>query len=291
MKTLVNPARKSQQIEQMKQEIVLKVAIQEGGELANIPLHLIISDPDQPRFIFRNIESLAKTINEVGLIQAIVVRRLDDGRYMLVVGERRLKAVILLGWKTIPSVILPHLNDNVLSLIADIQMAENKEREFLTPYEEAIWYVNFTKRFYKGDREKLRKVLKCTKSYLSDRFSLAAAPEPVKEFALSGVTQDIVACVMLNRLYKHNPESAIKWIAEANAKRLEKPIRASLKEAIKKKGVVVKRNSAIKIKSISFKNDNEISIISIKIDNNLRQYHVPRSVLTAAINKYISVEK
>lgn len=80
-------------------------AAEEAG-LLEIPVGAIGPNPRQPRTMFdeESLESLARSIQEVGVLQPVVVRRLDTG-YELVAGERRLRAARLAGLATIPAVI------------------------------------------------------------------------------------------------------------------------------------------------------------------------------------------
>ena len=79
----------------------------EEGGLLEIPVGAIVPNPRQPRETFpeESLTGLAASIREVGVLQPIVVRRLDDGGYELVAGERRLRAARQAGLATIPAVI------------------------------------------------------------------------------------------------------------------------------------------------------------------------------------------
>lgn len=93
--------------------------------------------PFQPRRRFRNeqIEELAASIRERGLVQPLVVRRVD-GKFELIAGERRLRAVSSLGHKEVKVVVMQATDQEV----AEITLIENLQREDLTPLEEAEQY-------------------------------------------------------------------------------------------------------------------------------------------------------
>lgn len=76
--------------------------------IINIPLNDIAPNPYQPRKVFVNsaIEELAISISQYGVIQPINVRKIGDGSYELISGERRLRAAKLAGIETIPAVIV-----------------------------------------------------------------------------------------------------------------------------------------------------------------------------------------
>src|SRR5699024_11654126 len=80
---------------------------------------------------------LAQTIHTHGMIQPIIVRKLDDENYELIAGERRWRAVQSLGWGNIPSII----RDMSDTEIASVALIENLQREELTVIEEANAYA------------------------------------------------------------------------------------------------------------------------------------------------------
>lgn len=98
-----------------------------------IDISLIDPNPWQPRKTFdqSKIEKLAETIDSAGQIEPIVVRQLENGRYQLIAGERRLKATQHLGRLTIDAVVRNVTDDNV----AIMALVENIEREDLSDYE------------------------------------------------------------------------------------------------------------------------------------------------------------
>ncbi|MCB6185133.1 ParB/RepB/Spo0J family partition protein [Leeia sp. TBRC 13508] len=106
-----------------------------GKEYTKLPVNLIDKNPYQPRIIFpqEEIESLANSIKELGLMQPISVRRVGD-RYELIAGERRLLAHKHLGKNTIEALIVP-ASDAEMAMQA---LAENIDRSDLTDFEIGI---------------------------------------------------------------------------------------------------------------------------------------------------------
>ena len=94
-------------------------------------------NPQQPRKTFSTEEltELAQSIKENGLLQPLLIRPAPraPGKYELVAGERRLRAVQKLGWKQVPAVIR-EVDDDTLLVLA---LVENLQREALNPMEEA----------------------------------------------------------------------------------------------------------------------------------------------------------
>ncbi|WP_435011997.1 ParB/RepB/Spo0J family partition protein (plasmid) [Tundrisphaera lichenicola] len=105
---------------------------------ATIEVERIIPDPDQPRKEFDEdaIDRLAASLNEHGQIQPIAVRWSESmGRYLIVSGERRWRASVKAGRKTIAAVIVE--GDRTDSQILEMQLVENCLREDLQPIEQA----------------------------------------------------------------------------------------------------------------------------------------------------------
>ena len=100
-----------------------------------LPIDSIEPNPYQPRRIFNkeSIEELAQSIRVDGLIQPIVVRPRGDG-YLLVVGERRLRAAKIAGFTEIPAIVTDIEADRIL----EVTLVENIQREDLNPIEVAL---------------------------------------------------------------------------------------------------------------------------------------------------------
>lgn len=106
-----------------------------------IPIDKIIPNPDQPRKIFDQVElnELAQSIKERGLINPILVQEAEAG-YILIAGERRLRAHLLLDLSEIEAIVHPPSNGNGRKERAVLAMVENLQRSDLAPTEEARGY-------------------------------------------------------------------------------------------------------------------------------------------------------
>jgi len=117
------------------------------AETRRIPLASIMASPLQPRRLFSDeeLDELAASIRENGLLQPLVVRPVADAedRYELVVGERRFRAITKLGWPDVP-VLVREATDETLLVLA---LVENLQREQLNPLEEAEGYVALAEQF------------------------------------------------------------------------------------------------------------------------------------------------
>jgi ParB family chromosome partitioning protein len=108
------------------------------GTIVELELNLIEVNPFQPRTQFKEeaIRELASSIQELGVIQPITVRKIEPNTFQLVSGERRFRASTLLGLKTIPAFIRSANDQEAL----EMALVENIQREDLDPIEIALSY-------------------------------------------------------------------------------------------------------------------------------------------------------
>jgi ParB family chromosome partitioning protein len=116
-----------------------------GSELRQVPVADIIPNPFQPRRAFTesDLADLEASIKASGLLQPIVVRATADGKWQLVAGERRLRAVTRLGWTHVP-VVVRDFDDRAMLTLA---LVENLQRADLNPLEEAEGYQRLIDEF------------------------------------------------------------------------------------------------------------------------------------------------
>lgn len=117
------------------------------GGFAEVEVEAVSPNPQQPRRRFDDdaLEELAASIREVGVLQPIVVRSGDDeGTFVLVAGERRLRAASLAGLRTVPAMIRSTTADSGNLTEA---LIENVQRTDLSPLEEAAAYRNLLEDF------------------------------------------------------------------------------------------------------------------------------------------------
>ena len=127
----------------------------EGESVVELKLSEIAPTPLQPRKAFRpeSLDELIESIRERGIIQPLIVRRVDD-RYELIAGERRWRAATEVGLRTAPAIIRPASDLEVLELA----LVENLQREDLNPIEEAQAYARLAREFHLKQDEISRKV-------------------------------------------------------------------------------------------------------------------------------------
>jgi ParB family chromosome partitioning protein len=107
-------------------------------EVYELDITEVIPNRFQPRFKFDEVEinGLAESIKEHGVIQPIIVRKIAEAKYEIIAGERRYKASVLAGKATIPAMVVD-LDDKES---AEVALIENVQRQNLTPIEEAVSY-------------------------------------------------------------------------------------------------------------------------------------------------------
>jgi ParB family chromosome partitioning protein len=139
-----------------KHQLAQKEHINDVKELRrNVQIADIQASPNQPRKIFnqQDIDDLAASIEEIGLLQPISVRRMND-KYELIAGERRLRAHQALNKSTIEVVIIDASDEDV----ALLTLAENLKREDLTDYEIYVGLTSLDEKL-KKNKQKLAKSL------------------------------------------------------------------------------------------------------------------------------------
>lgn len=143
-----------------------------------IPIDRVDPNPDQPRLSFdeETLNELAASIIEHGVLQPILVRPRDAGRYQLIAGERRWRASRIAGLTDVPAMI-EEIDDQTALEIAII---ENLQREDLSPLDEAIMYERMTTQHGYSLRKLAQKLGK-DKGYIENRLRLADAPSEIKQ--------------------------------------------------------------------------------------------------------------
>lgn len=122
--------------------------LSEFGGVLEVPLDLIATNPHQPRKGFDDdkLKELAASIKEHGIIQPLILtaeEKIEDQKYALIAGERRLRAAKLAGLKTVPAILRETDSQNHLILA----LVENVQRADLNPLETAIAYQSLAVEF------------------------------------------------------------------------------------------------------------------------------------------------
>jgi len=148
------------------------------------PIELLKPNPDQPRRLFSEaeIDDLAASIREKGVLQPILVRPVEGGRrFQIIAGERRWRASQKAGLKTVP-VLVRELDDLE---VLEIGIIENVQREDLNPIEEARAYRSLMERFGRT-QDAVAQVVSKSRSHVANTLRLLALPEAIQDHVLHG---------------------------------------------------------------------------------------------------------
>lgn len=174
----------------MKQQRVKSTA-----EIYNIPQAMIVPNPNQPRkrFDYDELENLAQSIRENGILQPITVRKREDKKYELVSGERRLRAARLVGMVKIPSIVI-NIDDKNSAMFSII---ENLQRQGLNFFEEAEAIEKLVGE-YAMSREEVALKLGLAPSTVSNKLRILRLPEEMRfELARSGLTESHAKALLM----------------------------------------------------------------------------------------------
>ncbi len=157
------------------------VAEQVGG-LAEIPISSIRPNPQQPRSHFDEeaLAALAESIREVGVLQPVLVRAVDDD-YELIAGERRWRAARRVGLQTIPAIV--RMADDAAMLQQAI--IENVQREELNPLEEAAAFQQLIEDFSFTHDEVATRIGK-SRATITNTLRLLQLPPSIQRFLRDG---------------------------------------------------------------------------------------------------------
>ena len=174
----------------MKQQRVKSTA-----EMYNIPQAMIVPNPNQPRkrFDYDELENLAQSIRENGILQPITVRKREDKKYELVSGERRLRAARLVGMVKIRSIVI-NIDDKNSAMFSII---ENLQRQSLDFFEEAEAIEKLVGE-YAMSREEVAQKLGLAPSTVSNKLRILRLPEEMRfELARAGLTESHARALLM----------------------------------------------------------------------------------------------
>lgn len=166
-----------------------------GGGPTQVPIDAIQRNPRQPRekFDTEELENLAASIREHGVIQPLIVSPGADGAYVLIAGERRLQASRRAGLKTVPVVVRSATDQQLLELA----LIENVQRADLNPIEEAEAYQHLAREF-KLSHEKIAERVGKSRTAVTNTLRLLDASAAVKQALVDGRITEGHARAMLS---------------------------------------------------------------------------------------------
>ena len=165
-------------------DIVADSPIYEGERIVEASLAEIVPNPEQPRLSFceDSLRELSRSIGEHGVLQPLIVRKGDDGGFILIAGERRFRAAGLAGLKKVPVVVRVKM-DSAVQL--ELALVENLQREDLNPIEGAKGYLRLVEKYGYTQEQVSSKVGK-DRATVANSMRLLKLPDEVLELISSG---------------------------------------------------------------------------------------------------------
>jgi ParB family chromosome partitioning protein len=249
-------------MERMFREAMGLAAKEEAFGTEVVPLSVLVPQA-QPRRRFQNLEALAESIREKGVLQPLLVRPLGDGRYAIVAGERRYRAAKMAGLAEVPVRVLD-LSEKEARLLA---LVENLQREDLNPYEETLGVLDLlseelgkTREEVVGLLERMRKEKRGVaahnvmgtpeaqrveevfqalgrmtwESFVQNRLPLLGLPEDLRA-ALEEGAIPYTAALELKKV--KDPKARARLLEEARAGLSLRELKARVREALKREQV------------------------------------------------------
>ena len=152
-------------------------------DIITIDLKNIYPNQDQPRRVFdeEKIKILSESIKNYGVLQPIVLKPDDKGKYMIIAGERRYRASKLASKSDIPAVI----KDIPMKDIMEIALIENLQREELNPIEEALAYRSLIKN-YEVTQEEISEAVGKSRPHITNTLRLLNLPQKIMDMIDQG---------------------------------------------------------------------------------------------------------
>ena len=163
-------------------DALFEVTEEEKSSVDHINIDELSRDPAQPRKTFNQeeLDSLAQSIKENGIIQPIIVRKSNNG-FTIVAGERRFRAAKQLGLKEVP-ILVKDISD---LQVLEISLVENVQREDLNAIEEAIAYKRLSEEF-KLTQEGISRSIGKSRVAIANKMRLLNLSSPIQDMIVGG---------------------------------------------------------------------------------------------------------
>ena len=183
----------------------------EKSAYQKLPIYKVEPNPDQPRRDFdeEELQALADSIQEHGIIQPLTVRELRSGYYQIIAGERRWRAARLANLAEIPVVIIEADDKKAMELA----LIENLQRQDLNPVEEALGYRSLMDDYGLTQEEAAKRVGKSRPAVANALRLLGLAPEVLEKVRYGSLSAGHARAVLVLKTEKKQQEAAQKIIA------------------------------------------------------------------------------
>ena len=176
-----------------------------------LPLHKVEPNPHQPRREFdeEELQSLADSIAEHGIVQPLTVREMGGGYYQIVAGERRWRASRLAGLSEVPAVIIEADDKKTMELA----LIENLQRQDLNPVEEALGYQSLMNDYGLTQEETAQRVGKSRPAVANALRLMSLCPEVLELVRIGKLSAGHARAVLSLKDAKKQQEAAQKICA------------------------------------------------------------------------------
>ena len=213
----------------------------ESSAYKQLPIYKVEPNPDQPRRDFdeEELQALADSITEHGIIQPLTVRQLDSGYYQIIAGERRWRAARLAGLSEVPAVIIEADDKKAMELA----LIENLQRQDLNPVEEARGYQSLIDEYGMTQEEAARRVGKSRPAVANALRLLGLCPEALEHLRRGDITSGHARAVLMLKSEKKQMEAVKKIMALSLSVRQAE----TLCKNMSKEAVPVKEEPSLKV--------------------------------------------
>ena len=219
-----------------------KFSIIEGNK-NELNINSIVANKGQPRKRFNDdtLNELVESVKKYGILQPLLVRKMEDNKYEIIAGERRFRAAKIAGLKTVP-VLIKDFDEKSFNL----SIIENIQRENLNPIEEANAYMDLINKYNYTQQDISNKVGK-SRSHIANLLRLLNLPDVVQKYLIDGKLEmgharalincnfvnDIIDYIVDNNLSVREVEKLVKDEKNIyNINKKNKPDKADCKDKI-----------------------------------------------------------
>ena len=213
-----------------------------------IPLEFVEPNAEQPRTNLGNIEELASSIREKGVLEPILVRAVGPNRYQIISGERRFRAASLAGLDEIPAIELDVDDKEQL----EIALIENIQRKDLTPFEEAEGFALLQQRFG-YTHEKISQVVGKSRTTITETLLINEIPDRIRAMCReAGISNKSVLVQVARAGSEEAMKKLVRSVGAGELSRDELRKQTASKQEPKKAGRPKNYVFALKDKSLPF---------------------------------------
>lgn len=213
-----------------------------------LPLQWIEPNAEQPRTQLGNIEELAASVREKGVLEPILVRQIAPNRYQIISGERRYRAATLAGLDEIPAIELDVDDREQL----EIALIENIQRKDLTPFEEAEGLYILQQKFG-YTHEKISQVIGKSRTTVTETLLINDIPDRIRAMCReAGISNKSILVQVARAGSEEAMEQVVRRFAAGEISRDELRKQTAAKPEPKKAGRPKNYVFAVKDKSLPF---------------------------------------